>query len=413
MSDRLEQIKELNRKRASRYYDNHKQEISERRKELRKSDTPPPITHIAEVPQSKAVINKIKDEIAILNQEIEKLKKETKQSKTTQRSTTTTETQPAPQPKRNYTFSLEECIEIIKEVTEPESSTQSTYINNVKQLYDILGATDISKALKRPADKVCYTIETTSQKRNPTKRYATSTLKGIFQVILLIFDKFYKNGFSVSKNARQIFQDKFEEYNLKNKMESEKKKETLVLLDFEDYLNLVKEKFGADSKQFFIVSIYKINTFRDDLGQLRIVDTKPKVMNDKKNYILIPRNKTQNISILLNDYKTVKKYGKEVINFNKPASKLTREYIENNDRDYDDYLFPTSSLSSYISKFNKELGLEGYTINTIRKMKISTALNSEEAMNDPKIRLQVAKEAHHNPKTSSAVYLHKTKKRGT
>jgi hypothetical protein len=149
------------------------------------------------------------------------------------------------------------------------------------------------------------------------------------------------------------------------------------------------------------------------LGELRIVDAKPKVMNNKKNYILVPRNKSQNISILLNDYKTVLKYGKEVIDFNKKASKLTREYIENNDREYDDFLFPSKSLSSYVSKFNKELGLVGYTINTIRKMKISTSLNSEEAMNDPKIRLQVAKEAHHNPKTSTSVYLHKIKKRGT
>jgi uncharacterized small protein (DUF1192 family) len=409
MTDRLEQIKELNRKRASRYYDNHKVEISNRRKELRKSDTPPPKTHIVEEPYSKSVVNKIKDEIAILNQEIEKLKKEAKQSKTTTTATATT----APQPQitiKHFTYSLEEVIGLMKENIESESS-QKAYINSAKQLYDILGTDNILKALKKRFKDVIYQIETTSKKNDETKKYSTNSTKGFFQAIHKIV-QLYPN-FPISKNAKEAYDDKYKEYDQKSRIDSENKKATLELLHFEDYSDMVKEKFGASSKQFLIVSIYRINTFRDDLGELRIVDTKPKVMNDKKNYILVPRNKSQNISILLNDYKTVKKYGKEVINFSKQASKLTREYIENNDREYDDYLFPSKSLSSYVSKFNKELGLEKYTINTIRKMKISTALNSEEAMNDPKIRLQVAKEAHHNPKTSSGVYLHKTKKRGT
>jgi len=410
--DRLEVIKDQNRKRAQRYYDKHRQEIADRRKELRKSDTPPPKTHIIEEPYSKAQLNKIKDEIAILNQEIEKLKKETQQNKTTAPTITTTTATPQPEITiKHFTYSLEEVIEMLKESITLESSLKS-YINNTKQLYDILGTDNIMKALtKKNYKDVIYKIETSSQKRNEKKRYSTNSLKGFFQAIHQIV-KMYPN-FPISKNAQQAYDQKYKLYDQQSRIDTDNKKKTLELLHFEDYSDMVKEKFGETSKQFLIVSIYRINTFRDDLGELRIVDTKPKVMNDKKNYILVPRNKSQNISILLNDYKTVLKYGKEVIYFNKKASKLTREYIENNDREYDDFLFPSKSLSSYVSKFNKELGLVGYTINTIRKMKISTALNSEEAMNDPKIRLQVAQEAHHNPKTSASVYLHKIKKRGT
>ena len=129
-------------------------------------------------------------------------------------------------------------------------------------------------------------------------------------------------------------------------------------------------------------------------------------MNDKQNYLVVPKLKSKNLSILLNAYKTVKKYGKETININKEYSKLIRNYIETYNKQYNDFLFNATSLSKYVSTFNKKLGLN-YTINTIRKMKVSTGLL--EADGDASKILEIAKQAHHHPNTGKNVYKHKLK----
>ena len=85
---------------------------------------------------------------------------------------------------------------------------------------------------------------------------------------------------------------------------------------------------------------------------------------------------------------------------------MIRNYIDDNNLEYNDFLFNTKSLSKYVSNFNKKLGLN-YTINTIRKMKVSTGL-AEADGNASKI-LEVAKQAHHHPNTTKNVYKHKLK----
>jgi hypothetical protein len=387
----VEKIREQNRIRARRYYDNHKTLISERRKASRKGDEPPKKEEIVEEPYSKAQLNKLNNEIEIIQQELKKLKtKEINQTPIVQSKA------------KKYNYSLGECIELIKENVEAKQS-QLSYINQAKQIYDILGTNDLYKSLKQYKQSI-YKIKTTSKKTDETSTYSVNSIKQIFQTVLKLITLY---NMSLSENAIKEYKDEFDIYKIKSNDQTEKKRNEISLLSYDDYIKKVELAYGKNSREYLTVALYKINTFRDDLGQLLIVPSKPKEINEELNYLIVPQVKTKNVSILLNAYKTQKKYGQEDININKEYSKLIRDYIDVNELSYNDYLFGNvKSLSSYISKFNKKIGLN-ITINTIRKMKVSSALSNEEALNNPKIRLQVAKQAHHNPSTSLKSYRHK------
>ena len=205
---------------------------------------------------------------------------------------------------------------------------------------------------------------------------------------------------------RPPYKKEFEILKIESSKQQEIKQNELELLNYDDYMDTILEEYGRYSREFLTIAMYKVNTFRDDLGELLVIDKPPKKMNDDQNYIVVPELKSKNLSILLNAYKTVSKYGKETIKINKEYSKLIRAYIETNNIDYNDFLFDTKSLSKYISNFNKKIGLK-YTINTLRKMKVSSAL--AEADGDASKILEIAKQAHHHPNTGKNVYKHKLK----
>ena len=104
----------------------------------------------------------------------------------------------------------------------------------------------------------------------------------------------------LSENAMKQYKDEFDIYKIMSSNQTEKKKDELELLSFEDYIQKVKDKFGVDSREYLTVSLYKISTFRDDLGSLSIIYKKPIVPSDELNYIIVPNNKSKNLTILLN-----------------------------------------------------------------------------------------------------------------
>jgi hypothetical protein len=230
-------------------------------------------------------------------------------------------------------------------------------------------------------------------------------MKGLFQVILKIIE-FYK--MPLSEKAKEAYIEQFELLKIDSTTQTEKKKETIELLDFDEYLKMVKNKFGENSKPFLIVSLFMVSGFRDDF-QMIVLNKQPEIMDKQQNYIIIPSDTRQKVKILLNQYKTVGKYGSEIIEVNKDISKLIRNYITNNNIIFGDNLFKSISLSNYVRKFNREMDLN-YSLNTIRKMVVSSELNAVDAIIDSSKRLKLAKKMHHNASTSVKSYLHTTKK---
>jgi hypothetical protein len=171
-------------------------------------------------------------------------------------------------------------------------------------------------------------------------------------------------------------------------------------MDFNEYLAKVKSHFGDVSKEFIIASLYNLSGFRDDLI-LKIIAVKPK--DDKENYIIIPKDKKRNLSIELNNYKTSGKYGHDSIPIPKDLSKLIRQYIDDANLEYDDYLFGSKSLSGFIKKFNEKMGLN-ISINKLRQMRVSNVLNNNPTVEQ---RVKLSKEMKHKALTSEK-YQRKT-----
>jgi len=353
----LEKIREQNRIRSKRFYDNNQAKILKKRADDK-----------LECTKAKAKCNETKCEC-----EVKSVKNNSKKI-----------------------LSHEESVSQLKESIDNENS-KKFYDNNIKTLAYILDCDDFNKCLKA-SKQVIYKIESAYQKKDPTKLYSINSKKAIYQSILKMIDGL---GIRISKNARDKYTNRFEIMNATSHEQTKHKMQTEQVMDFEQYLKLVKDKFGEVSKEYIIALLYNLSGFRDDLI-LKVVPRKPKEPNE--NYLIVSPNANHNLIIELNQYKTADKYGQDIIKIPRDLSKLLRLYMFNNTIVYGDYLFGKKSLSSFIKKFNEKLGLN-ISINKLRQMRVSNVLNNNPSIED---RVKLAKEMHHKTTTSDK-YQRKTK----
>jgi hypothetical protein len=170
-------------------------------------------------------------------------------------------------------------------------------------------------------------------------------------------------------------------------------------MDFDEYLELVEKEYGVGSQQYLIASLYHLDGFRDDL-QLKIIQDEDDSESNKINYVVVPRNK-KNCTIILNVYKTSKKYGQVLIPIPDRLSKLIKYFVTGYNLKYGQYIFGDKPLTKYISDFNRTMGLD-VTINTLRQMLVSKAMQGGL---DAAGRVLLAHKLHHSPVTSDD-YLH-------
>jgi len=358
--EELNKIKEQNKIRAKRHYDLNKEKVAERRKIARNKckellnmlgieDTNEPVSEIVE-----EIKEAIQEQIPLVPIKSKAPKKAT-----------------------------------IITLTKEEEKINKFNNDQLKTLSVILNCSDWDKCFKI-SKNVIYKIESAFQIKRPTTLYSINSKKSFYQAILTTITN---KKIKVSENALKAYNDKLTEYKLKSHLESEEKKKTKVNIDFNEYVKKVVDFYGKDSKQALIIALYELHVFRDDLV-LQII---PKQIKDiSKNYLIVPEKKTNNLSLILNTYKTDKKYGQEIIPIPQILSKDLRKFINTNDLKYNDYLFGKTKLTKYIRTFNEKLGLK-ISINNLRQMKASKVLN-----NNPTIeqRLILANEMKHMPITS-------------
>ena len=142
-------------------------------------------------------------------------------------------------------------------------------------------------------------------------------------------------------------------------------------------------------KESLIAKFYNELTVRDDYG---LVISNKNLKNE--NYLLIS---PKSMEVVINNYKTDKRYGVIRHKLSKPLEKLTRAYILKNKIQKGDYLFGAELLSSFVSKTNTTLGYKG-GINLFRHMKISEEL----AKATPAERVKLADVMKHSPVVQKA-----------
>ena len=272
----------------------------------------------------------------------------------------------------------------------------------------------IIKILKTPLYKAFITKITS----NPTlviksikeaefrgKKYATRSILAYFNCILFLLDKY--PDIKIAKDKKKLYKDQSDvlKYIADEQGDEKKKKleETGGLPSYDEYLNKVVETFGEDGREYLIAKLYQEIKARDDLI-LKVVKTRDEVVDDD-NYLIIGKGPQANV--VINSYKTVKKYGEFEVKLSNSLTSLIRKYLKNNQISYNEYLFNTKGLSVIVGRMNKTLGIIGYgATNVFRKMLQTDSDNSDET---PEQRLKLANELKHSMATAKKSYVIKKK----
>ena len=138
-------------------------------------------------------------------------------------------------------------------------------------------------------------------------------------------------------------------------------------------LEMWSRYFGPESKMYILALLYREVTLRDDYQLLIVSLIKNTEADVSKNYIVV--NKQSVLTLIINQYKTSNKFGQIVIKLSPLLSRKIRKFIimEGLICDDNNYLFGDTNLTSYVSKSNAEIGIEG-SISLYRKMRISDLL---------------------------------------
>lgn len=270
---------------------------------------------------------------------------------------------------------------------EATDRTSSFYNDTLKTLYKIL---ETDKPDFKKYKDIINKINTAKYK---DRLYSTNSKKNFFQTILKLIGS---SKIKVSQKIHNEYKKEYELLNITSRDDTiQKQQNTETVLTFDEYLPKVKEEYGENSKQYLIALLYSFYGFRDDLN-LIIVEKQTDAMDTTKNYIVISPVKNKRCIIILNEYKTNKKYGQDIVKLPLKISNLIKKYKKENNINNNDLLFNSSSLSGYIKKFNENLGLD-ITINKLRQMKVSEQLNKNNTAGG---RLKLSKMMKHSTETS-------------
>lgn len=275
---------------------------------------------------------------------------------------------------------------------EMNAYTKSRYIRDITTVFRLTDCDDLRNCLKN-FKTIKKLLETSKQLQKPDTPYSTNSKKGLVQSILFTIDKF---NIPMNAETRKLYNNYFEELKIasSNLTKFRQSNPEFAVMLFPDYLSKMLEQYGEDSKQYLIARLYSEVPARDNFYDLEIIPSVRK--NDKsfQNYLVLPRNKTAPLKVVIQSYKTIARYGVKTITLSPELSMLIRQYIIS--KNLTTHLFPENKkgLTAYITAMNKRINVVG-GINTLRKMYATTALSNEDIT--PKQRLELATEMMHSP----------------
>jgi len=244
--------------------------------------------------------------------------------------------------------------------------TKKKYLEDMKRLNKLVSSLSITNLIQ--TNKLIPII-----KNSP---YSLNTKK---DMLVIVYSLYKKLGYELSSELFEEKQGYF--YDLVDMIECEQlEKRNEIIPNFNEYMDKVKNYFGENSKMYLLALLYNELTIRDDF-QLILTNTYP---SDKtKNYLkLNPLKHT----ILINKFKTEKKYSPIEEILSKKLSVLITKYIQDNNLQNGDYLFDNKLLSGYILQENKKIGING-GICLFRQMKITDIYNNPTMKRYDKIKL--------------------------
>ena len=284
---------------------------------------------------------------------------------------------------------------MINSLPDETDGTKSFRIKNMKSIITILKPTTYKEFLKQLRTRPNNTIkQIKSFQYKPNKNYATNTLMALFKTILYFFNKF---NLKIKQTNKEKYEDQVQLADAVSLIEL-KEKNISTIPSFEEYLAKVILIYGMGSREYLIAKLYEQVKCRDDLY---LIVTDESVNLDKlTNYLVVG----EIYKIVLNQYKTIDKYGVVDCELNTELTNLIEHYMENHNIEIGNNLFNTNSLSKVVSRMNNKMGFVGHgSINLFRKM-----LATDASSLPIEKQLKVAKEMCHSLKVTNSNYVIKT-----
>lgn len=359
--EKIQHIKNLNKARAKKYYESHKEMIHVKAKENRE--------------KSRNCLTKGNDAEPTL-------------------------AIPSPGNKPKIVkATFEDLQNIIKNLKFNKEKTREDYLGGLNRLHKIIKATDYLTALRDP-EKVLKTIY--EYKQPDGKPFSVNTIKSTLQFLVYLSDNANLN---LNKQSINAYKNAFKIYKIKSTDENNEKMKNKETMLMSDYVELVKNKFDEDSKMYLIVKMYEYLCVRDNYSNLKVVEKIADMVDDgKTNYIMVAPKKQ--CIVRISHFKTDSYYKPIEDKFPMGVSNKIRNYIAKNNIQYGDTLFG-SNVSSFISKENKKLGDHLGSVNEIRHRVISEALSKPNITEQEKVDL--SEKMKHSAVTQST-YVRNNKK---
>ena len=254
-------------------------------------------------------------------------------------------------------------------------NTKAKYVGDIKAVFQLTSCLDLAKCLKNFA-AIKATIETGNLISNPNKQYAVSSQKGFVQSILYVIDKL---NIPLPATIKQQYVDLLGAYKIKttDQTEARKRDPNFDVMPYTEYMTQIKEAYGADSKQYLIASLYDEVTVRDDFDLVILGSVRDK-QNETQNYLIVPPNERNRVTVIIQHHKTDKLRGDIKVVLSARLSKLVRTYMLKNELTVGNKLFTDNhtGLSGYVATMNRRIGARA-GINYIRQSKISEILSEQ------------------------------------
>jgi hypothetical protein len=270
---------------------------------------------------------------------------------------------------RNTSFTQEQIISIIMNDENIKSAdTKKTMVSDTKRFFTNAECNSL-RCLKSDYKLAINRVEEgfVSKGKNIGQNFSSGTLRSTFTTLATIIERYV--GSFIPKKALKFIQDKIKAYKSQATDEYIEKQE-VVYPTFNTYKNKVELMYGKESKEYLITSLYQAFAIRDNYGGIPILTSPPTSLKKATtNYIVVKKNYSY---IVLSNYKTSKEYNTLKLTLPSSVNRLMKIYINNNNIEIGQPLFPEEKLSNFVSKINQELGyfdLGGTT--AYRHMRIS------------------------------------------
>ena len=301
----MERLKELNRQRAKKYYNIHKEDISQKRR-------------------SKRI-------------EINKLLKEAKEQQTPVPSTTPV-TPPKQTTKNTPVITTEQEVrkEMLTTSYYKEEATRKTNLQQVSLIFRATNGQALGESIKNP-EKLIKAIKELKQLngKDKGKPYSLSAPPRILGAVLSII-KFMK--IPITQEQDKVLFDGFRTAKLEYDIELYKKKHPVLnkqtaVKRYDKIIDQIKDK---NSISYLVANLYKYGPVRNDYSNILLIKNGSEI-EPNKNYIVLPDN--GDAKAIIQNHKTKKTSGVIEIDYPLMVTNLLRKYIKSMKIKYGTKLF--------------------------------------------------------------------------